>query len=52
MCQIRKKIVTKPPLIIRFFSQIHVPGYMDLMKRQKSMYPGPWILRKNKISWI
>ena len=30
-------------------SKFHVPGYMDLKKKQNIMYPGTWIWRKNKI---
>ena len=38
---------SKCPKIL--FSQIHVPGYMNLKKKQNSMYPGTWIWRRNKI---
>ena len=30
-------------------SKFHVPGYMDLKKKQNIMYLGTWIGRKNKI---
>ena len=51
-CQKKKEIKNRstPPIIRKdFFSQIHVPGYMDLKKKQNSMYPGTWIWRRNKI---
>ena len=30
-------------------SKFHVPGYIDLKKKHKIMYPDTWVWRKNKI---